>query len=98
MVSIKHIDRQIELPEILLRIAKCESGGKQFNANGSVLRGKINPQDIGKFQINLIYHGETAKKMGLDLFTEQGNTLYALYLYRKNRTRDWNWSKSCWNK
>ena len=98
-INIVHISGPTsEIPLIFEKIAKCESGSRQFNSDGSVLRGKINSKDIGKFQINLTYHGEAAKKMGLDLFTERGNTLYALYLFRKNGTKDWNWSKSCWNK
>ena len=41
-----------EIPGILKKIAFCESGNKQFNSDGSVLRGKQNSRDVGKWQIN----------------------------------------------
>jgi hypothetical protein len=92
---------QINVPAILQKIAFCESGNRQFQVNNSelppvVLRGKQNPLDVGRFQINEFYHLKTAKKLGMDIYTWEGNTQYALYLYSKNGTRDWNWSKSCW--
>ena len=87
-----------EIPGILKKIAFCESGNKQFNSDGSVLRGKQNSRDVGKWQINEFYHLANAQKIGIDIYTEAGNTEYALYLYNKNGTRDWNWSKSCWSK
>jgi len=81
---------------ILDRIAFCESGGKHFDENGKVIRGKQNPSDIGKYQINMFYHYETALKLGYDIFTEDGNEKYALWLYQKNGTRDWEYSRGCW--
>mgnify|MGYP001570233739 CR=1 FL=1 len=86
------------IPYILIKIAECESGGQHFNPDGSIKRGIVNPKDVGLYQINEFYHLETAQKMGINLYTEEGNIKYALYLYRKNGTRDWNWSRSCWNK
>ena len=86
------------LPEILERIAYCESGGKQFNTDGTLIRGKINPLDVGKFQINLYYHEDEARQLGYDLLTLEGNTAYALHLYEREGTAPWNWSKPCWNK
>jgi hypothetical protein len=86
------------LPPILVRIAECESGGRQFNKDGSVVRGRENKNDVGKWQINLHWNGAEAKKLGYDLMTEEGNTKMALHLYEKHGTRDWNWSKFCWSK
>lgn len=85
-------------PQILRNIALCESGDNQFNQDGSVLRGKVNSDDIGRFQVNLKYHDANAKKMGLDLMSLEGNTEYAEYLFRKNGTKDWLASEKCWNK
>lgn len=62
------------------------------------MRGKQNPHDVGKYQINETYHLAEAQKMGMNIYTLEGNTDFALYLYNKNGTKDWNWSKSCWNK
>ena len=88
--------KQVAIPPILERIASCESGNKQFNPDGTVLRGKINSHDIGKFQINEIYHAEKAKELGFDIFTESGNTKMALWLYKNQGTKPWLCSKSCW--
>lgn len=87
----------------LKKICSCESNGhaygepKQFNSDGSVLRGKINPLDTGMCQINLKYHQATAERMGYDLFTEYGNASYATWLFDTQGSVPWNWSKSCWS-
>ncbi len=91
-----------QLDPTLKRICSCESTGKpynepkQFNADGSVVRGKINNLDVGMCQINLKYHEATAKRLGYDLFTEYGNASYATWLFETQGTTPWNWSKSCW--
>src|SRR3990167_3229963 len=78
--------KEIKKPELrkeLIKICTCESGqgtGKpqQYNIRtGEVLRGVKNPKDIGYCQINLFWHGETAEKMGLDLFKESDNITFA---------------------
>ena len=84
------------VPAILKKIAFCESGGRQYNENGEVIRGKVNPQDIGKYQINATYHQKAAESLGLDIYTEAGNEAYALHLYETQGTSPWNWSKPCW--
>ena len=85
-----------KIPKILKKIAKCESRDRQFQKDGSVVRGDANPRDIGRYQINLDYHEKKAREMGLDLFKEEDNEKYALYLFEKEGTRPWNWSKKCW--
>ena len=87
-----------DTPAILEKIAYCESRGRQFDENGEVIRGEHNPDDIGKYQINLENWGAEAKKLGFDLFTEEGNRAMALELYRRQGTRPWFWSKHCWSK
>ena len=84
------------LPPILERIAQCESGGSQYNEKGIVL-GVKNPLDKGKWQINEFYHGETARKLGFDLNTLEGNTNMALWLYKKYGTEPWYLSRACWS-
>jgi hypothetical protein len=84
---------------ILDRIAQCESHGQQLNPNGQVLLN-INTNgtvDIGIFQINSIHEAE-ATKLGDDLFTEEGNTAYARFLYSNRGTGDWASSAKCWMK
>ena len=79
----------------MLAIAKCESGNRQFNADGSVLRGKVNPQDIGEFQINEKYHLQASIKLGYDIYTQSGNEAYAMYLYRTQGVKPWIHSAPC---
>ena len=86
------------VPAVLERIAFCESRGRQFDENGDVVRGEHNPDDIGKYQINLEHWGADAKKLNYDLFTEEGNRAMALELYRRLGTKPWIWSKPCWDK
>ena len=86
-----------QIPPILEKIALCESGNRQFNSSGTVLRGNYNKHDLGRFQINELYHASSAQKLGLDLYTDEGNTAFALYLYQTQGTTPWNLSKKCWD-
>lgn len=92
-----HTKQLTDFP-ILEKIAKCESDNKQFKANGDVIRGKKNPSDIGKYQINEYIHNDKARSLGFDIFTEQGNHDMAVYLFTTQGTEPWNSSKPCWSK
>jgi len=81
---------------ILVEIARCESQFRQFDANGNVLKGKINKGDLGLMQINKYYHAEKAKELGLNLRTIEGNLAYAKYLYEKEGVQPWISSSPCW--
>lgn len=83
---------------ILAEVARCESEFRQFNSDGSVLRGDYNKADVGVMQINEKYHLGTAQKLGLNLHTLEGNMAYARYLYEKEGTKPWNYSSACWGK
>ena len=83
---------------ILEKIAKCESGGKQFKSNGDVVRGKVNMSDVGKYQINEYINNDEARRLGYDIFTEKGNHDMAVYLFINQGTTPWNSSKACWSK
>jgi len=83
---------------ILAEIAFCESRLRQFDENGNVLRGVQNSQDVGVMQINEKYHLETAQKLGLNLYTLEGNMAYGKYLYDTQGTKPWNYSSHCWGK
>ena len=87
----------------LVSICGCESGGntgkpRQFNEDGTVVKGKVNSLDSGMCQINLKYHEARAISLGLDLFTEEGNIEYANLLYKEQGTAPWEASRSCWSK
>lgn len=97
-VVIKGQERIESVPPILEKIAFCESGNRQFKEDGTLVRGIVNPKDVGRFQINEFYHLEKSIELGMDIYTERGNTQYALWLYENEGTRPWNWSKHCWDK
>jgi hypothetical protein len=83
---------------VMIEVARCESTFQQFDKDGSVHRGVVNDKDIGIMQINEHYHAETADKLGLDIYTLQGNVAYAQYLYDKEGTAPWSSSEACWGK
>ena len=86
----------------LSAICGCESAGNpratpyQFNADGTVLRGRVNPQDVGMCQINERYHLADSIALGYDIYTAEGNWGYATYLLETQGTTPWNWSRHCW--
>lgn len=82
---------------VLVRVAECESHFRQYDENGEVFRGMI-PADVGVMQINERYWGRTAEKLGMDLYTTQGNMQYARHLYEKQGLRPWKASSGCWIK
>ena len=82
---------------ILVDIARCESNFRQFDADGKIVRGRVNKEDIGVMQINEKYQGPTAKLLGLDLYTVEGNVAYAKHLYEEQGAQPWSASSKCWS-
>lgn len=79
---------------MLVKICKAESGGgHQFKANGNVVRGIVDPSDIGYCQINEAINNDDARKLGYDIYTEEGNKGYAIHLYFTRGTQPWSASK-----
>jgi len=85
-------------PKTAIAIIKCESKIRQFDKKGNVLRGEVNPLDVGLFQINEKYHLADSEKMGIDIHSTRGNIVFGVWLMKKQGTTPWNWSKSCWGK
>lgn len=83
---------------ILANIARCESRYRQYDTDGNVLRGIVNSLDVGVMQINEKYHLETAKKLGYNIYTIEGNTAYAKYIYDREGAKPWMSSSPCWAK
>ena len=82
---------------VMIHIARCESTFRHTNPDGSVLRGDIDPRDIGAMQINLRWHGEALQKGGYNVAKLHDNLRYARKLHRNEGTTPWNASKnSCW--
>ena len=82
---------------ILVDIARCESNFQQFDKDGDLVHGHVDSRDIGVMQINVYYQGDTAKKLGFDLTTVDGNVAYAKHLYEEQGTAPWNSSSKCWS-
>lgn len=82
---------------LAMRIAKCESGMAQYNKDGSLVRGKVIPADVGVFQVNETYHLEQSKKLGFDIYTPEGNIGYATWLLKHEGPKHWNPSRKCWD-
>ena len=91
-----------EFPPILQKICNAEVTGDknipshQFNKDGSVVRGKITPSDIGYCQISEIIWNDTARKLGYDIFTEEGNKAMAIWLFENYGSEPWYLSKKNW--
>ncbi len=83
---------------IMAEVARCESHFTQFTKSGQVLRGRAVAQDVGVMQINETYHLAAAKKLGIDIYSLEGNLAYGRILYERNGTRDWMASSGCWSK
>lgn len=83
---------------LMAEIAKCESRFRQFDKDGSIFRGIVNNQDVGVLQINEYYHLSRAKKLGIDVYTVEGNMEYARLLYKEQGAKPWSSSSPCWMK
>lgn len=82
---------------VMVQVAFCESTFRQYGPDGDVLRGSVNPQDRGIFQINEKYHGDEAAALGFDIYTTEGNIEFGRYLYSKYGTQPWQASEPCWD-
>ena len=83
---------------IMAEIAWCESKFKHFGKNGDIIRGMVNSSDVGVMQINVYYHSTTADALGYNLYSLNGNLLYADYLFNREGTAPWLSSSKCWGK
>jgi hypothetical protein len=77
--------------ETALAIAKCESGHKHYDERtGEVLRGKVNPDDTGIFQINSYWHKAEARRLGYDIYDKEDNIDYAMFVMKNQGFSPWN--------
>src|SRR3989344_5574329 len=93
-VAVGRLPAEVALPII----AECESGGRQFDDEGNLIRN-LESSAIGKYQIMASLHEEKARGMGLDSRTEAGNEAYAKFLYQESGTQHWeadSRSRACW--
>jgi hypothetical protein len=81
---------------VMISIAKCESGFREFNADGSILYGG-NGSMVGVFQLDGTVHRDRALALGFDINTVNGNLGYARYLFGALGSDPWISSFGCWN-
>ena len=82
---------------VLIEVARCESTFRHMK-DGEILRGVANSDDVGVMQINEYYHGESAKRLGYDITTLDGNMAFARHLHEVYGTEAWSASAKCWKK
>ena len=82
---------------VMIQIAKCESTFQHTLADGTIIRGKVDPADTGVMQINMRYHAKEARELGLNLENLHDNMVYARELYKRQGTKPWASSASCWS-
>lgn len=87
---------EMGIPPRLKAIILCESDGIHSNADGSVLQGKVDPDDTGIAQINKRFHLQKSISLGYDIETLEGNLGYALYLFEREGDKPWDSSGRCW--
>jgi hypothetical protein len=80
---------------VMIAIAKCESGPRQFNSDGTPLMGGTGTMG-GVFQFDETVHHTKALSLGFDINTLAGNLAYARYLYGASGTNPWISSFGCW--
>jgi hypothetical protein len=93
---IRYQNSASKLPTIFAHVAKCESNSSHYDANGNVLHGRVDWDDIGKYQINQRYWGDEAYRLGHDIYTPAGNAAMALEIYNRQGLQPWSSSQWCW--
>lgn len=107
------LTQKTQIPPILLRIAKAETDDNQtcdddaikhhfctMGDYGNVLVtvNSNKSTDTGEFAINNYAWGAQAVKEGDDIYTEQGNQAFAIWLFYNYGTSPWSDSSSRWDK
>ncbi len=93
----KYVREQFKDEPVLVEIARCESTFRQYDKNGNIIRGVVNKGDVGVMQINERYHADEAVKLGLNIYTTEGNVAFAKHLYDKFGSQPWSSSEDCWS-
>lgn len=90
------VSKRTQIPPELEVVAWCESKNRQYDEEGNVLIGVTG--DIGIMQINPYAHGEQAQKLGINIYSKEGNIKYAIMLYEQQGLKPWKSSEKCWRK
>jgi hypothetical protein len=81
---------------VMTAIAKCESGPRQFESDGTPLLGGTGTM-VGVFQMDENLYYSKALALGFNIDTLAGNLGYASYLYGEEGTEPWISSFGCWD-
>lgn len=87
------IKKEFPKDPIMVNVARCESGFRQFNPDGTVLISRT--ADWGIFQINQVNH-RTMSKLGIDISTLEGNIEGTQYILKTQGLNAWKNSSHCW--
>lgn len=89
----ERISSETNIPkEKIIKIIWAESN---YNSNAKHIN-KNHTYDSGLLQINSSHISE-AKKMGIDIFTDEGNVRFAIYLIKTCGLSPWDSSKHVWD-
>lgn len=104
---------EVNRPVILKKIATAESGDSHYCTAAHVRQGcckkyeigtplvctnKNGTKDVGRYQLNTYFWGETAKKLGLNVYDEEDNQRMAEWIYDHHGTQPWHLSQHNWDK
>jgi len=96
----EHVEQKVrtyfaDIP-VMVAIAKCESGFRQYDSFGNTLYGGTGGM-AGVFQVAAAIHNDTARELGIDINTLEGNLAYARHLYENQGFVPWFASAHCWS-
>jgi hypothetical protein len=80
----------------MVAVARCESGMRHYDTDGTVLMNREGSSATGIFQLMASYHAEPAQNLGWDIRTPEGNIAYAHHLYQREGLQPWEASAYCW--
>ena len=93
--EISSLDVLVPTDSFLYYASYCESRHRQFDTDGTVLLGKVDPRDTGRWQINTYYWGQEAVELEYNIETEHGNYMMAQHILSVQGEGAWSASASC---
>jgi len=91
-----HVEDVFGNDHVMVDVARCESGFRQFYAGGGILIN-VESDAVGVYQLLDSWHNNIADNMGMDIYTVEGNVDYAKVLYEADGLKPWSPSSLCWD-